>query len=183
MRILDGERAQDIPIEPGQNIKPLFDSRELKRWNVGESSLPPGAEIRFRTYTVWEQYRWQILGILAVLMFQAGLIAVLLFERHRRLQAEQQSYSRLVEMAQMDRALTLGVMSTSIAHELNQPLGAILNNTETAEILLRQDSARSGPDPGNPDRHPQGRRARRRDHRPASRLSQEQASLSFIASN
>ncbi len=139
MRILAGERAQDIPIAPGQNIKPLFDWRELKRWNVSESSLPPGAEIRFRTYTVWEQYRWQILGILAVLLFQAGLIAVLLFERHRRMRAEQQSRSRLVEMAQMDRALTLGVMSTSIAHELNQPLGAILNNAEAAEILLRQN--------------------------------------------
>ena len=60
LRILAGERAQDIPIAPGQNIKPLFDWRELKRWNVSESSLPPGAEIRFRTYTVWEQYRWQI---------------------------------------------------------------------------------------------------------------------------
>ena len=138
LRILAGERAQDIPIEPGQNIKPLFDWRELKRWNVSESSLPPGAEIRFRTYTMWEQYRSQIIGVLAVLLFQAVLIAVLLFERHRRLKAERQSYSRLVEMAQMDRALTLGVMSTSIAHELNQPLGAILNNTETAEILLKQ---------------------------------------------
>lgn len=138
LRILAGERAQDIPIAPGQNVKPLFDWRQLKRWNVRESLLPPGAEIRFRTYTVWERYRWQILGILAVLVFQAGLIAVLLFERHRRMRAEQQSRSRLVEMAQMDRALTLGVMSTSIAHELNQPLGAILNNAEAAEILLKQ---------------------------------------------
>jgi C4-dicarboxylate-specific signal transduction histidine kinase len=55
------------------------------------------------------------------------------------MRAEQQSRSRLVEMAQMDRALTLGVMSTSIAHELNQPLGAILNNAEAAEILLKQN--------------------------------------------
>jgi signal transduction histidine kinase len=139
LRILAGERAQDIPIAPGQNVKPLFDWRELRRWNISESSLPQGAEIRFRTYTLWEQYRWQILGILGVLVFQAGLIAVLLFERHRRMRAEQQSRSRLVEMAQMDRALTLGVMSTSIAHELNQPLGAILNNAEAAEILLKQN--------------------------------------------
>jgi signal transduction histidine kinase len=139
LRILAGERAQDIPIGPGQNIKPLFDWRELRRWNISESSLPQGAEVRFRTYTLWEQHRGLILGILGVLVFQAGLIAVLLFERHRRMRAEQQSHSRLVEMAQMDRALTLGVMSTSIAHELNQPLGAILNNAEAAEILLKQN--------------------------------------------
>ena len=138
LRVLAGEDPRNIPIVASDNMRPLFDWRELKRWNVSDSTLPPGAEIRFRTYSVWEQYRSQIIGVLAVLLFQAALIAVLLFERHRRLKAERQSHSRLVEMAQMDRALTLGVMSTSIAHELNQPLGAILNNTETAEILLRQ---------------------------------------------
>ncbi len=138
LRVLAGEDPRNIPIVASQNMKPLFDWRELKRWNVRESSLPRDSEIRFRAYTVWEQYRSQIIGVLAVLLFQACLIAILLFERHRRRRAERQSHSRLVEMAQMDRALTLGVMSTSIAHELNQPLGAILNNTETAEILLRQ---------------------------------------------
>jgi C4-dicarboxylate-specific signal transduction histidine kinase len=40
----------------------------------------------------------------------------------------------------MDRAMMASAMSASIAHELNQPLGAILNNAETAEILLSKDS-------------------------------------------
>ena len=33
----------------------------------------------------------------------------------------------------LNRVAAAGVMSTSIAHELNQPLGAILNNTEAAK--------------------------------------------------
>lgn len=31
-------------------------------------------------------------------------------------------------------------MTTSIAHELNQPLGSILTNTETAELLLKRET-------------------------------------------
>jgi C4-dicarboxylate-specific signal transduction histidine kinase len=43
---------------------------------------------------------------------------------------------RLDELAHNGRHATAGELSTSIAHELNQPLGAILNNVETAAILL-----------------------------------------------
>jgi C4-dicarboxylate-specific signal transduction histidine kinase len=39
----------------------------------------------------------------------------------------------------MDRALTAGAMSSSIAHELNQPLTAIMNNAEAAAMLLNAD--------------------------------------------
>jgi len=37
----------------------------------------------------------------------------------------------------LNRAAAAGALSASIAHELNQPLGAILSNAETAELLLR----------------------------------------------
>ena len=36
----------------------------------------------------------------------------------------------------MNRTATAGALSASVAHELNQPLGAILSNTEAAETLL-----------------------------------------------
>lgn len=41
MRILDGESPQSIAPFGGNNVKPVFDSRELKRWNVDEANLPP----------------------------------------------------------------------------------------------------------------------------------------------
>ena len=40
----------------------------------------------------------------------------------------------------MNRFSTAGEMAAGIAHEINQPLGAILNNTETAKILLESQS-------------------------------------------
>ena len=40
------------------------------------------------------------------------------------------------ELAHMTRVSTLGELAASLAHELNQPLGAILSNADAAEMLL-----------------------------------------------
>jgi len=64
------------------------------------------------------------------------MIAWLLLERRRRLSAELESRGRRLEVIHLDRVAAVGAMSASIAHELNQPLGAILANAETAEMLL-----------------------------------------------
>ena len=40
------------------------------------------------------------------------------------------------ELAHVTRVATVGELTTSIAHELNQPLGAILSNAEAAEMFL-----------------------------------------------
>jgi C4-dicarboxylate-specific signal transduction histidine kinase len=43
------------------------------------------------------------------------------------------------ELAHSGRVSLLGQLASSIAHELSQPLGAILRNAEAAEILLQSD--------------------------------------------
>ena len=70
------------------------------------------------------------------MLFQAAVITWLLFERHRRHRAELESRRRLLEVIHLNRTAAAGVLSASFAHELNQPLGAILSNAETAEALL-----------------------------------------------
>ena len=46
----------------------------------------------------------------------------------------------MTELAHVGRQATAGELSSSIAHELNQPLGAILTNAETAELILQSPS-------------------------------------------
>ena len=70
-------------------------------------------------------------------MIQAGLIAVLLREHRRRQFAEVQSRQRMAELAHVNRFSTAGELTASIAHEINQPLGSILTNAETAEAILK----------------------------------------------
>jgi C4-dicarboxylate-specific signal transduction histidine kinase len=44
------------------------------------------------------------------------------------------------ELAHVARVSTLGELSGSLAHEISQPLGAILRNAEAAQMLLRADA-------------------------------------------
>jgi PAS domain S-box-containing protein len=52
-------------------------------------------------------------------------------------QAEQDAQILRRDLAHTDRVTLLGQLSSALAHELSQPLGAILRNTEAAEIILR----------------------------------------------
>ena len=137
VRILNGEKAGDIKTPPTKYASPKFHSRQMERWGIKESDLPPESTVLFKPPTMWETYRWQILTACSVILLQAGLIALLLLERYRRFLAEMESRERMAELAHVNRFSTAGEMAASIAHEINQPLGAILNNVETAEILLK----------------------------------------------
>jgi len=140
IRVLGGEKPASINYEPLGFSAPRYDWRELQRWGISESSLPAGSEILFRERNIWERYRWQMLIITAVFLVQAGLITGLLHERYRRRLAEVESRQRLAELAHVNRYSAVGELTTSIAHELNQPLGSILTNAETAELMLRAAS-------------------------------------------
>ena len=118
----------------------LFDWRQLQRWKISEARLPPGSEILFREPTIWETHRWQIVAIAAVILAQAALILWLLWEHRRRRRLEVEGRQRMAELAHMNRQATAGHLSASIAHELNQPLGAILNNVEAAALMIRSPS-------------------------------------------
>ncbi len=137
MRILAGEPPNSIKTDAIKASQPEYDWRELQRWNISESRLPPGSEIHFRSPSMWEQYRSQVTAALAALLLQTGLISWLLLERSRRHFAQAEADSRRWEVLRLNRVATANVLSSSIAHELNQPLGAILSNTEAAQILLR----------------------------------------------
>ncbi len=136
VRILDGERASGIETPPLQFGSPQYDWRELKRWHISDSVLPPGSSIRFVERSAWEEYRWQIATGGIFMLLQSILIFGLLYERRRRRNAEYVSRQQLAELARMNRLSTAGELSASIAHDLRQPLGAILINSEAAELIL-----------------------------------------------
>jgi signal transduction histidine kinase len=140
IRILGGEKPTDVRPAPVRYAAPKFDWREMQRWGISNSNLPPGSEILFREPTFWERYRWQAALISGIILVQAALISGLLHQRRRRHLAEVESRQRLAELAHVNRYSAAGELTTSIAHELNQPLGSILTNTETAELMLQSSS-------------------------------------------
>lgn len=147
-QILNGARAQDIPIESAR-VVPVFDWRQLRRWNIDESTLPPGSDVQFRVPTVWETYRWYVAGTVIVVAAQLLLIAGLLRQRARRRRAEEkirtseatlrESYERIRQLAgQLINAQE--ATRADIARELHdgicQELAAL-----SIEIAMLKDSS------------------------------------------
>jgi signal transduction histidine kinase len=136
LRILNGEKASAVKTPDVVLNSTAYDWRELRRWKISKNQLPPNSIVLFREPTAWEQYRWQIALACALILLQGALIAGLLYERRRRGFAEVQASRRSAELAHVNRFSMAGELTTSIAHEINQPLGAMQANTETAQLIL-----------------------------------------------
>ena len=135
------------PIDPGSTVVAApnacaADARALERWSLDEGRLPDRCDLRFANRPLWRQYSAEIAVALTVIAAQAALIGALVFQLRRRRAAERESQARSLQVAHMNRRVALGEMSASIAHELNQPLGAIRNNASAAEILIKADPPR-----------------------------------------
>jgi len=136
IRILAGEDPQAATRLESHQAVPMVDWRELQRWGISENRLPPGTIVAFRQLSFWESYRWYIVAVGAALAAQSALIIALLSQRARRRRAEIVAQQRQLDLAHASRLTMVGELTASIAHEISQPLGAILSNAETAEILL-----------------------------------------------
>jgi signal transduction histidine kinase len=68
---------------------PVYDWRELRRWGIDETRLPPDSEVRFREPSFWAAHRYEIAAGAAVVAAQSALIGALLVQRARRRRAEQ----------------------------------------------------------------------------------------------
>ena len=125
-----------VPVPVAKYTTLAFDDRQLERWNIPEGRLPSGAIIRFREPNLWRDRRGLVVTVLAVTLLQSLLIAGLVFERRRRRKAEIDSRRNLTAIAHLDRRAAMGELATSLAHELNQPLNAILQNAGVAQMML-----------------------------------------------
>jgi PAS domain S-box-containing protein len=81
----------------------MVDWRQLRRWGLDEKRLPPGTIVRFQEPSLWQQYRREILAVIAVVLLQSAFIAALLLQARRRRRAEeslrdsQERYRNVVE--------------------------------------------------------------------------------------
>jgi signal transduction histidine kinase len=140
-RILNGTPPERLRVAPRTASVSLFDWRELRRWGIAESRLPPGSVVRYRGPTLWEQYRLEVLGTAAALLLQTFLITWLLVERRARRRAEVASRRNLALAADANRRETMAALTSSIGHELGQPLSAMMHNAQALQMMLAAASA------------------------------------------
>lgn len=78
VRVLHGEEPGNIPEVSSEVRQNEFDWQQMKRWGIGMDKVPAGSTVINREYTVWELYKWRIIGLLVLLAIEALLISVLI---------------------------------------------------------------------------------------------------------
>src|SRR4030095_7191861 len=81
--------AGTLPHPPTEaKLVPVFDWRQLRRWGIDERLLPPGSEVHFRELSLWDRYRWYLIGAVSVTLVQSLLIAGLVVQSAMRRRIE-----------------------------------------------------------------------------------------------
>ena len=84
-----------------------FDWRQLSNWGLSEQLLPPGSMLEYREPTLWQQYKWEIIGLVGIALLEGLLIAALLIERAHRKRIDQ----ALKESEQMNASVLASLRS------------------------------------------------------------------------
>ena len=141
VRLLNGAPPGSVRLPPKPLGQPTFDWRELEQWGIPESRLPPGSVVRYRAPSLWRAYRGTVLSAVGVLAVQSLLIIGLLYQRRARRRAETESRKNLTLAADASRRQTMSALTSSIAHELGQPLSSMMYNAQALQMMVNADRA------------------------------------------
>jgi len=136
LRVLRGERLQDLPVQKSESSVPMVDWRELRRWGLDEKRLPAGTVVRFRETGVWHSYKWYILSFLGAMILALLLIATLFVEGRKRRTSEKalkELSGRLIHAAEEERQ--------RLARELHDDFSQRLVLLSVTIDMLRRRSA------------------------------------------
>jgi len=90
LRVLRGERLQDLPVRESKSTVPMVDWRQLRRWGLDDKRLPAGTVVRFHEASAWESYKWYMIGGVVLILAETLLIFGLVLQRARAKRAETQ---------------------------------------------------------------------------------------------
>jgi len=141
VRLLNGSPPASIRVPAQRPGPPRFDWRELRRWGIAESRLPAGSIVSFRSPGLWQEHRLMVVSAAGALLVQSLLITGLLYQRRARRRAEVDSRKNLALAADASRRETMSALTSSIAHELVQPLTSMIHNAQAARLMIAADRA------------------------------------------
>ncbi len=79
VRILQGERPDNIPVVNNSSVRNVFDYNELQRFHVSLKKLPEGSEVINKPFSFYETYKELVLSIIAAFAVLLAFILILLF--------------------------------------------------------------------------------------------------------
>ncbi len=93
LRILNGERAQDIPVVMESPNSYIFDYQQLLMHNLPLDRIPAGSKIINKPESLYQKYRYRIWIAVSFLLLQTAIIILLLMNIRKRRRAEKASSS------------------------------------------------------------------------------------------
>jgi signal transduction histidine kinase len=141
-RLLKGETARSLHLPEVMAGTVNVDWRQFARWGISENSLSSDAIVQFKEPTLWEGHRQQVILAALVFLLLILFIVVLLIERGLRRRAQLAEAKLRTDLARAMRLAVAGELTGSVAHEINQPLGAVLSNVAAADLMLESVSDR-----------------------------------------
>ena len=130
VRVTLEHAGQSLTLQPGQ----IFDARWRFDFRKRLSTESQPFDVVVTRCVSWAELPW--LWMIAWVLGTAALLAAIAtFVHQRRERARAQELLRLGQVARLN---TLGELAAGMAHELNQPLTAVLANTQAATRLLKE---------------------------------------------
>ena len=140
VRILNGEKPQNIPIVKNNNVY-MFDWRAMRRWGLKREDLPPGSTILFRGLSVWQRTKWYWISALLIILSLSALAIYLQFGRKQlriARDAQMQLSGLLINSQEQERSR----LAAELHDDFSQRLALLALGLENVEEAL-PDSPRS----------------------------------------
>ena len=99
--------------------------------------------VRYRGPSLWREYRGTVLTAAGALAIQSLLIVSLLYQRRERQRAELESRRNLALAVDASRRATMSALTSSIGHELSQPLSAMMYNAHALQMMVTANGVSS----------------------------------------
>jgi PAS domain S-box-containing protein len=138
LRVLRVEKPDSIPEVSWDVQRYEFDWQQMKRWGIGMDKVPAGSTVINREYTVWELYKWRIVGLIVLILVELALIIALIkFAIAQKRNLKQVAYQRNLEtlMAQLAAAF-VNVPVEPINSEIERSFQRLLEFFDLDRISL-----------------------------------------------
>jgi signal transduction histidine kinase len=141
IQLLSGKHPKDLHLPETMPFQTSLDWRQIEHWAVDPTLVPSDALVHFKEPGLWEQYRSIVIAAVGVIAVQSVLLVGLFLERRKRRGVEVIVDKHRFDLAHATRLAVAGQLTASIAHEINQPLGAIHSNIATVGLILQNGGA------------------------------------------
>ena len=138
LQVLNGKKPSEISIKVSENKK-YFDWAEMQRWGINEKDLPFNSLIINKDLSLWDNYIWQIVGIILFILIETLMILLLLLQSRFNKKAKEEIVLLNNELEQKvkDRTVELEDVN-SMLEKLNSELEEEVDERKKVEEQITQ---------------------------------------------